>query len=161
MNGNSVNTLNSARRLRYTAGDLLLGSRRARGRPQLCAGAGMASSWLPLASWPSFKGRDAVVVILFSSSIFQSPPPTLRRALAVDLAPVPSQQSAQQLRLLLAHLANQLWSLDFTGNRRSPSFFLTAGSTTVASVSPWPALSGEPLLLLSVPLASPCSYDAL
>ena len=76
--GNSVNVVNSARRLSYTAGDLLLGSRRARGRPQLHAGTGKASSWLPLASRPSFKGRDAVAVVLFSSSAFQSPPPLLR-----------------------------------------------------------------------------------
>ena len=78
LSGNSINTLNSARRLSYTAGDLLLGSRRTRGRPQLRAGAGKMPSWLSLASWPSFKGRDAVAVVLFSSSVFQSPPPLLR-----------------------------------------------------------------------------------
>ena len=78
MNGNSINMVNSARRLSYTAGDLLLGSRRARGPPQLHAGVAKTPSWLPLASWPSFKGLDAVAVVLFSSSVFQSPSPLLR-----------------------------------------------------------------------------------
>jgi hypothetical protein len=37
-NANSVITVNSVHRLSYTAGDLLLGSRRARGRVRLRAG---------------------------------------------------------------------------------------------------------------------------
>ena len=69
LDGNSVNLVNSARRLSYTADDLLLGSRRARGRPQLRAGTGKASSLLLLASEPRYLAC-AVVVRLFSPPLF-------------------------------------------------------------------------------------------
>ena len=49
-NGNYVIMGNSARGSHLIAGGLLLGSRRAHGRPQLHAGAGKAPSWLLLAS---------------------------------------------------------------------------------------------------------------
>ena len=48
--GNSVNMMNSARRLSYTAGDLLLASRRGRGRLWHRASAEEAHAWLPCAS---------------------------------------------------------------------------------------------------------------
>ena len=52
--GNSVIKLNSARRLSYIAGDLRLGSRRARGRLRRRAGAVKAVAWLLLAFKPSY-----------------------------------------------------------------------------------------------------------
>ena len=55
MDGNSIIKLNSARRLSYIAGDLRLGSRRARGRLRHRAGAVKAVAWLLLASEPRFK----------------------------------------------------------------------------------------------------------
>ena len=54
---------NSARRLSYTAGDLLLASRRGRGHLWCRAGAEEAHAWLPCASEPRYKDRDAVVVV--------------------------------------------------------------------------------------------------
>ena len=54
-NGNSVNTLNSARRLSYIAGDLRFGSRRAHGHFRRHAGAVKAVAWLLLASEPRYK----------------------------------------------------------------------------------------------------------
>ena len=54
MNGNSVIMWNSARRLSYTAGDLLLASRRGRGRLRRHAGAVKAVAWLLLVSKPSY-----------------------------------------------------------------------------------------------------------
>ena len=54
-NGNSVNTLNSARRLSYTAGDLLLASRRGRGHLRRRAGAVKAVAWLLLDSESRYK----------------------------------------------------------------------------------------------------------
>ena len=68
-NGNSVNMVNSARRLSYTAGDLLLSSRRACGRPQLHADAGKAPLWLLLASEPRYLAC-AVAVRLLSPPLF-------------------------------------------------------------------------------------------
>ena len=53
--GNSVNMVNSARSSSYTADDLLLGSRRVRGRFRLRAGAVEAVAWLLLASEPRYK----------------------------------------------------------------------------------------------------------
>ena len=76
--GNFINTMNSARGRHLIAGVLRMRSGRCRGRPWLRAGAGKTPSWLPLDSWPSFKGRDAIAVVLFSSSVFQSPLSLLR-----------------------------------------------------------------------------------
>ena len=70
MDGNCVNTLNSACRLRYTSGDLLLGSRRVRGRPWLRAGAGKVPAWLLLASEPRYKAYVAAVLLLFLPLLF-------------------------------------------------------------------------------------------
>ena len=66
-NGNLVILVNSSH---LTAGDLLLGSRRVRGRLRLRAGAGKAPAWLPCASEPRYKGRDAVVVLFLPCSVF-------------------------------------------------------------------------------------------
>ena len=81
-NGNSVNMVNSARRLSYTAGDLLLGSRCARGHPQLRTGAGKAPSWLLLASEPRYLAC-AVAVRLLSPPLFSR----RRRRSSVELSP--------------------------------------------------------------------------
>ena len=51
---NSVNMVNSARRLSYTAGDLLLASRRGRGHLWHHAGVVKAVAWLLLASKPRY-----------------------------------------------------------------------------------------------------------
>ena len=72
--GNSVNMVNSARRLSYTAGDLLLASRRARGRVRLRAAMGKVAAWLLLASWPPFKACAVAVLLISSSLLFPSPP---------------------------------------------------------------------------------------
>ena len=72
--GNSVNMVNSACRLSYTAGDLLLASRRARGRVRLRAGVGKAMTWLLLASWLPFKACVVAVLLLSSSLLFPLPP---------------------------------------------------------------------------------------
>jgi len=61
--GNSVNMMNSARHLSYTAGDLRFGSSHDRGHLRRRAGAEKALAWLPCASEPRYKDRDAVVVI--------------------------------------------------------------------------------------------------
>ena len=69
-NGKLVNTVNSVHRRGYTAGDLLRRSRRARGRPRLCAGMGKATAWLPCASGRSLRPKPspffAVSLPLFS-----------------------------------------------------------------------------------------------
>ena len=81
--------MNSARRLSYTAGDLLLASRRARGRVRLRAGVVKVTAWLLLASWPPFKAC-AVVVLLFSSPLFSR----RRRHSSVELASPPQRKPA-------------------------------------------------------------------
>ena len=80
--GNSVIKWNSVRCLSYTAGDLLLGSRHARGRPQLRAGAGRAPSWLLLASEPRYLAC-AVAIRLLSPPLFSR----RRRRSSVELSP--------------------------------------------------------------------------
>ena len=72
--GNSVNMVNSARRLSYTTGDFLLASRRARGRVRLHAGMGKVAAWLLLASWPPFKACAVAVLLISSSLLFPSSP---------------------------------------------------------------------------------------
>ena len=126
-----------------------------RGRPWLRAGVEKATAWLPCASEPRFKTEKSSPFFSSSPLFFQSPSPLLRRTFAAVVVPPPSRQSLFQLRLLLAHLANQPWSLAVAGKRRLTPFFPAAGSTTVASASPWPTLSGEPLLLLGTAPASP------
>ena len=80
--GNSVNMVNSAHRLSYTAGDLLLGSRRMRGRPQLRAGVGKVPTLLLLASEPRYLAC-AVAVRLLSPPLFSR----RRRRSSVELSP--------------------------------------------------------------------------
>ena len=77
-NGNLVILVNSSRGSHLIAGDLLLGSRRARGRPWLRAGAGKAPAWLLLASEPSYKSCDVVVLRRLPSSVFPTSLPLLR-----------------------------------------------------------------------------------
>ena len=72
--GNSVNMVNSACRLSYTADDLLLASKRARGRVRLRTGVGKVAVWLLLASWPPFKACVVAVLLISSSLLFPSPP---------------------------------------------------------------------------------------
>ena len=152
--GNSVNMVNSARRLSYTADDLLLGSRRACGHLRRHAGAVKAVAWLLLASEPRYKGRDAVVVG-FLPPLF-SPATIAITPLSFTIAVAPSylRQSLPQLRLVLAHLANQLWSLVFTGNSLCVAFFLVADGISVVRAPSWLARFGEPLSLLCVVKAS-------
>ena len=61
-----------------------------------CVGTAKASAWLLCASWSRYKPATIAVLRFLFSSVFQSPPPLLRRALAVDLAPLPSRQSPSQ-----------------------------------------------------------------
>ena len=68
--GNSVIKLNSARRSSYTAGDLRFGSSHDRGHLRRRAGAEKALTWLPCASEPRYKGRDAVVIVFLLCSVF-------------------------------------------------------------------------------------------
>ena len=79
--GNSINMVNSARRLSYTAGDLLLASRRVRGRLWRRAGVEKAAAWLPLASWPSF-------IAWLSPFVSFSPPLCFPDAAAMAAVPV-------------------------------------------------------------------------
>jgi len=152
--GNSVIKLNSARRLSYIAGDLRLGSRRARGRLRHRAGAVKAVAWLLLASEPRYKGQDAVIVVflppLFSPAAIAITP----LSFTIAIAPSRLRQSLPQLCLVLADPANQLWSLVFTGNSLCVVFFLAADSISVERAPSWPARGGEPLSLLDVVKAS-------
>ena len=68
--GNSVNMVNSARRISYIAGDLLLASRRGRGRFWRCAGAEEAPAWLPCASELRYKTYTVAVLRRFPYSAF-------------------------------------------------------------------------------------------
>ena len=70
MNGNSVIMWNSARRLSYTAGDLLLASRRGRGRLWHRAGMEGAPAWLPYASEVRYKTYTIAVLRRFPCSAF-------------------------------------------------------------------------------------------
>ena len=79
-NGNSVIAVNSIHRLSYMAGDLLRRSWRIVAICGVALAREKAPSWLPLASWLSFKSRDAVVVVLLSPSVFT--------AAAVAIAPL-------------------------------------------------------------------------
>ena len=72
--------MNSARRLSYMAGDLLRHSWRVVAVCAVVLAQEKAPLWLPLASWLSFKSRDAVVVVLLSPSVFT--------AAAVAIAPL-------------------------------------------------------------------------
>ena len=96
MNGNSVIKVNSARRLSYMAGDVLRRSRRVVAICGIVLAQEKALSWLPLASWPSVKSRDAVVIILLSPSVFT--------AAAVAIAPLSfcRRRSAFQSSVMLA-----------------------------------------------------------
>ena len=82
---------------------------------------GKAPAWLLLASWLSYKDYAVTVLRFLFLCFFPSPPPLLRRAFAIDLALLPSQQHLFQLRLLLAHPAIPLGLPDFAGLRRSSS----------------------------------------
>ena len=88
-NGNLVILVNSSHRSHLIAGGLLLGSRRARGRPQLRAGVGKAPSWLPLASWPAFIAR-ASPPFSFSLPLFSR----RHRRCSVELASPPQRKPA-------------------------------------------------------------------
>ena len=63
LDGNYVISMNSVHRSCYTAGDLRFASRRGRGRLWRRAGVEEAHAWLPCASEPRYKDRDAVVVV--------------------------------------------------------------------------------------------------
>ena len=119
--GNSVIKVNSARRLSYMAGDLLRRSWRVMAICRVVLAWGKAPTWLLLASWPSYKDYAVAVLRFVFLCFFPSPPPLLRRAFAVDLALLPSQQCLFQLRLILAHPTIPLGLPDFAGLRRSSS----------------------------------------
>ena len=153
MNGNSVIKWNSATTTAPPPASFsglpvapvaALGFALARRRPLRVA------SLLP---WLSYKASHCRRRSSFRCSAFPDVADHLRRALAVEPTSVH--------RLLLACLAIQLWSPNFAGNPRCEPFFLVAGNFSVVAVPSWPALFGEPLLLLSAPLAPPCSRDAL
>ena len=95
LDGNSVNSVNSARRLSYIAGELRMRSGHHRGRPWLRAGMEKALAWLPCASELRYKAFAVVVPRRFPSFVFLTPPPLLCRAFAVAVVPPPSQQDAQ------------------------------------------------------------------
>ena len=154
-NGKLVITVNSVHRLRYTGGDLRFASRRGRGRLWRRAGAEEAHAWLPCASEPRYKDRDAVVVVFLPPLFSPAAIAIIPLSFTIAVAPSCLRQSLPQLRLVLAHPANQLWLLDFTEERRSLPFFLAAGNIIVACASPWPSIYGEPLLLRSLVSASP------
>ena len=153
-NGNSVNSVNSVRRLSYTAG--------------VPSSAFQARLWPPLAlrwhgdshdvSSSCFLGRpiklrrrrrSSFLFLCFPDATAATPASPHRRRSAP-----PSQPSQFQLHLLLAHPSSQLGSPDSAGNPLCEPFFLVAGRVTGDPVSPRPALSGESWLLLSVPTAS-------
>ena len=119
--GNSVITVNSVHRLSYMADDLLRRSKRVVAVFGVALAWGRAPAWLLLASWPSYKDYTVAVLRFLFLCFFPSPPLLLRRAFAVDLALLPSQQRLFQLRLLLAHPAILLGLPDFAGLRRSSS----------------------------------------
>ena len=152
--GNSIIKLNSARRLSYIAGDLRLASRRARGRLWRRAGVVKAVAWLLLASEPRYKGRDAVVVVFLPPLFSPAAIAIIPLSFTIAVAPSCLRQSLPQLRLVLAHPANQLWSLVFAGNSLCVVFFLAVGSVSVERALSWPARCGEPLSLLGVVKAS-------
>ena len=145
--------MNSVHRLSYMAGDLLRRSRRVVAVCGVALVRGKAPAWLLLASWPSYKDY-AVAVLHFLFLCFFPSPPLLRRAFTVDLALLPSQQRLFQFCLLLAHPAIPLGLPDFAENSRCIAFFSTAGNLSVVLAPSWPAPSGEPLSLISVPTAS-------
>ena len=89
MNGNSVIKLNSARRLSYIAGDLLLSSSRACGRPCLRAGMGKTPGWLPCASELRYKTCFAVVFAVFIALFSRR-----RRRCSVELTSPPQRKPA-------------------------------------------------------------------
>ena len=120
-----------------------------------------ASACLLCASWLRYKPATIAVLRFLFSSIFQSPPSQLHRALAVDLAPLPSRQSLSQLRLFLAHPANQPWSPVFAENLLCALFFLAADNISVVAAPSWPALYGELLTSGSIVSASPWCRGAL
>ena len=113
--------MNSVHRQSYMAGDLLRRSRRVMAIFGVALAWGKAPAWLLLASWPSYKDYVVAVLRFLFLCFFPSPPPLLRRAFAVDLALLPSQQRLFQLRLVLAHPAILLGLPDFAGLRRSSS----------------------------------------
>ena len=113
--------MNSVHRLSYMAGDLLRRSGRVVAICGFALARGKAPVWLLLASWPNYKDYAIAVLRFLFLCFFPSPPPLLRRAFAIDLALLPSQQHLFQFRLLLAHLAIPLGLPDFAGLRRSSS----------------------------------------
>ena len=120
-NGNFIITVNSVHRLSYMVGDLLRCSRRVMAVRGVALAWGKAPAWLLLASWPSYKDYTVAVLRFLFLCFFPSPPPLLRRAFAIDLALIPSQQRLFQLFLLLAHLAIPFGLPNFAGLRRSSS----------------------------------------
>ena len=137
------------------AGDLLRRSWRVVAVYGVALAREKAPSWLPLASWPSFKSRDAVVVVLLSSSsAFPVALAQLRRVRVIAVVPLQPQQSFPQLRLLIAHSVEPSLTLASTEKPLSTPFFLAAGNLTVASALPWPARYGLPLTLKSFASAS-------
>ena len=159
--GNSVISVNSTRGRHLTDGEPLSCSSRRRGHVRLRAGMEKAPAWLPFAFEPRYKTFVAVVLRRFSSSVFSTPPPLLRRAFTVDLAPLPSRQSLSQLHLFLAHPANQPWLPVFAENLLCALFFLAAGNISVVAAPSWPALYGELLTSGSIVSASPWCRGAL
>ena len=89
MNGNSVIKLDSARRLSYIAGDLLLGSSRTCGRPWLRTGAGKTPAWLPCASELHYKTCFAVIFAVFIALFSRR-----RRRCSVELTSPPQRKPA-------------------------------------------------------------------
>ena len=148
------NYVEQCQRAGVTAGDLPRVSSRGRGHLWRRAGVVKTVAWLLLASEPRYKGRDAVVVV-FLPPLF-SPATIAITPLSFTIAVAPSRlwQSLPQLRLVLVHLANQLWSLVFTGNSLCVVFFLAVGSVSIERALSWPARCGEPLSLLGVVKAS-------
>ena len=128
-------------------------SRRARGRPRLCAGTSSSLRAIPSHSWPRYKATTPSSTLI-SLLCFPPPPLQLRRAILASSAQDSPRKAVSQFRLLLAPPTDLLLPLDFAENSLSTFFFLAASDLDRNSVSPRPASSGELLPLLVVSIAS-------
>ena len=153
--------VNSNRGRHLTVGELPQRSSHTRGHLRLCAGMEkllrVVSVCLDHVIKTGTPSSSLFLLPLFSPVATAQ----FRRVRAIVIAPSQSWQSIPQLRLLLANPADLSLTLDFTGKRCALPFFLAADSFAVECASPWPALYGASLLLLSIVPASPCCHDAL
>ena len=134
----------------------LRSSRRVRGRPRLCAGTSSSLRVTPSLSWPCYKAPTTFAVFL-PLLCFPTPLPQLRRALLASSAQDSPGKVVSQFCLLLTPPTDLLLPLDFVENSLSTFFFLAASDLDRNSVSPRPASSSEPLLVISTTSSRCCS----